>query len=264
VRKTLFFFAVIGFTILLMQPGRASTQGSATPAPTMAATEPATDLGGGLRLESRRSTETIKDPALTIEIKQPLLAGATGAQVDTFNKAVDEIVKKTTDDFKANLTEMQSGAPATLPPDLPGSSIDINYKALTATDRLISIRFDVGFYARGAAHPSQYFVPLNYDVKAGKVLALADLFQPTTKYLQTIADYTVKDLKTKGFMDFPEGAEPTEENYRNWNIQKDGLLISFDPAQVAPHAAGPQEVVVPYSALKSMIKADGPLAQYIK
>jgi hypothetical protein len=232
----------------------------------MAATaEPAIDLGGGLRLESRQSTEEVEKPKLSIEIKQPVLAGAPDSQVAAFNKAADEIVKKAIDGFKATLLEIQgTGIPDNLPPDLPTSTIQVWYNALTATSNLISIRFDVGYYARGAAHPGGYSVTLNYDLKAGKVLALADLFQPGSKYLQVIADYCVKELKAKERLDFPEGAEPTKVNYRNWNITEGGLLISFDEYQVAPYVAGPQEVIVPYSELKSIIKADGPLAEYIK
>jgi hypothetical protein len=42
------------------------------------------------------------------------------------------------------------------------------------------------------------------------------------------------------------------------------LWVTFDPYQVAPYAAGPQYVLVPYSALKDIIKADGPIAGLAK
>ena len=58
------------------------------------------------------------------------------------------------------------------------------------------------------------------------------------------------------------GAELT--NYDNWTITKKGLGITFDPYQVAAYAAGPQNVVVPYSALKEIIKPDGAVGQFVK
>ncbi|MGB7924961.1 MAG: RsiV family protein, partial [Pyrinomonadaceae bacterium] len=61
-----------------------------------------------------------------------------------------------------------------------------------------------------------------------------------------------------------EGAAAKEDNYGSWNITRKGLLITFDAYQVGPYAAGPQWVVVPYSALKEIIRADGPLAPFVK
>ena len=60
------------------------------------------------------------------------------------------------------------------------------------------------------------------------------------------------------------GAGASGENYDSWTITKQGLKIHFDPYQVAPYAAGPQQVTIPYSALKDIIKADGPFGQFIK
>ena len=55
-----------------------------------------------------------------------------------------------------------------------------------------------------------------------------------------------------------------EENYRSWNITPKGLQITFDDYQVTPHAAGPQQVLVPYATLKALIDPAGPLAEFIK
>ena len=57
-----------------------------------------------------------------------------------------------------------------------------------------------------------------------------------------------------------EGAGPTAKNYESWTITPRGLGINFDSYQVAPYAAGPQFVMVPYSTLKDLIKPDGPIA----
>ena len=56
------------------------------------------------------------------------------------------------------------------------------------------------------------------------------------------------------------GASPQASNYQACAITKKGLWVTFDPYMVAPYAAGPQHVLVPYSALKDIIKPDGPVA----
>ena len=127
-----------------------------------------------------------------------------------------------------------------------------------------------GTYSRGAAHGNSLTQVLNYDLKSGKKLALADLFKDKSKYLSVIASYCQKELKDRAkkpeamiLMELIDsGAGPRADNYRAWNITKKGLWITFDPYQVAAYAAGPQYILVPYSALKDLIKPDGPIAMY--
>jgi hypothetical protein len=132
------------------------------------------------------------------------------------------------------------------------------------------VQFDVGSYYQGAAHPNSNTEVLNYDLKNGKQLKLADLFKPGAKYLQTLSTYCIADLKkqskdkgTELFEDqIKEGAGPTAKNYESWTITRRGLGINFDSYQVGPYAAGPQFVMVPYSALKEIIKPDGPIGTF--
>ena len=94
---------------------------------------------------------------------------------------------------------------------------------------------------------------------------MGELFPADTDYLAAISRYCIAELSKRdiGFYGgFQQGAEPTPDNYRNWNITSDGLLINFDEYQVAPYAAGPQTVTVPYSALSAFINPDGPLAMF--
>ncbi len=129
-----------------------------------------------------------------------------------------------------------------------------------------SLKFDFRFYSDGAAHPGLYSITLNYDLGQGRELVLGDLFLPSSGYLEAIANYCVAELSKQPGFDgpFTEGAKPTQENYRNWNITPDGLLITFDMYQVAPGASGPIQVLVPYDQLQTVIDPQGPLADITK
>ena len=183
--------------------------------------------------------------------------------MDGFNQAVQSIVADNVDTFRNQNTELE--AQATLPPEIAelGSSFDLTYEVFIANSDLISIRFTAGFYSAGAAHPGSYSIPLNYDLKNNKVLALADLFKPEAQYLQLLSIYAIQALNSNDMLMFPEGADPTEDNYRSWNITPDGLLITFDAYQVAPYVAGPQQVIIPYSALPGIIDPNGVLASFV-
>jgi hypothetical protein len=155
---------------------------------------------------------------------------------------------------------------------LPDSTLDIGYTVALATDELISVQFDVGSYYRGAAHPNSHSIVLNFDVKNGKTLKLADLFKPGSKYLEALSVYAIKDLKQQskakdGALDdesIQSGAAPTAQNYDSWTITKKGLGITFDAYQVGPYVAGPQYVLVPYSALKDLVEPAGAIAAFAK
>ena len=111
-------------------------------------------------------------------------------------------------------------------------------------------------------------------MKHGRLLKLADLFKPGAKYLDVISAYAIKDLKKQSkaqganaMLDdqsIEGGASASEKNYGSWTVTKKGLAITFDAYQVGPYAAGPQNVVVPYSTLKDIINPEGVLGPLTK
>ncbi len=120
-------------------------------------------------------------------------------------------------------------------------------------------------YMQGAAHPGTHTRTVTYDLETGSDVRLAELFLPGSDYLERIAKYCIAQLSTRDidFDSFSSGASPLPENYGNWNITAEGLLITFDEYQVAPYAAGAQEVTIPFAELQSVIDPQGPLAEFI-
>ena len=173
--------------------------------------------------------------------------------------------------FKTSETGTETDAATETPAETLTSTLDSDYEIRLATDDLISIEFSESTYERGAAHPNSNTTVFNYDVRNGKKLALPDLFNAKSNYLKAISDYCIKDLKQQAKKEkdsmltddmIQSGASTRADNFKSWTITKQGLWITFDPYQVAAYAAGPQQVLVPYSALKDLIKADGPIAAF--
>ena len=102
-----------------------------------------------------------------------------------------------------------------------------------AKDDLIGIEFTVSSYSAGAAHPNSYTEVVNFDLKNGKSLKLADLFLPGSKYLQTLSTYCIQALKKQAkeqgqdaMLDddwIKRGAGAELTNYDNWTITKKGI-----------------------------------------
>lgn len=199
-------------------------------------------------------------PSYTITSQTPQLTGSNDPRVQAFNQQVNGFVTYEVDVFRQNFQQLPITAYSN------GSSLDVTYTLISQIGDLWSFKFDIAFYSDGAAHPGLNSTTLNYDLGQGRELVLSDLFLPNSNYLEVIANYCTAELMKQPYSDsfFLDGAKPTLENYRNWNITPDGLLITFDTYQVAPGAAGPQTVMVPYGELQAIINRQGPLEKLIQ
>jgi uncharacterized protein DUF3298 len=231
------------------------------------------EFSGGVEIVARRVAENNKKLKYEIEAEYPQLTGSGSSNYEKFNQMVRGLIIGKVSQFRKEMVPEEgedAGADA-LPEDM-GSDLNIGYTLSLAQDDLISLDFGVGSYYRGAAHPNSYSETVNFDLKNGKSIKLADLFNPGSKYLQAISAYSIQDFKKQSkkadsMLDddwIQRGAGPDAKNYQSWTISKKGLGINFDAYQVGPYAAGPQYVTIPYSALKDIIRVDGPLGQFIK
>ena len=107
-----------------------------------------------------------------------------------------------------------------------------------------------------------FSTPVNYDLAHGKTLALSNLFLQNSNYLELIAEYCITELSKRDPTYPIYGATyPQAGNYDNWNITPDGLMIIFNPTEVAPREAGLQTVVVPFTYLQVVIDPEGALGK---
>jgi len=203
-----------------------------------------------------------KGPDYTLKVVTPVLnpnsLGARGSndpRVERFNQAVAARAQESVDRFKLDLT-MQPVTPISA-----GSYFSLTYVLISPPGNLLSLQLHIEGYSDGAAHPYHITSSYNYDLEKGQEVTLDQLFLPGSEYLTPIANYCSNELTTRniGFEMFSEGAKPLPENYAVWNISDKGLVITFNEYQVAAYAAGPQEVTVPFTALKDIINPQGPL-----
>ena len=236
------------------------------------------EFSNGAEIVAKQIREKNKKLKYEVSAAYPQLIGVTDPNYDRFNQTVRNLISRKVGDFKKEMTPSAEDelAPDENPviDDSLGSDITVNYELALAKDDLIAIQFTVSSYSAGAAHPNSYTEVVNFDLKNGKLLKLADLFLPGSKYLETLSNFCIQELKKQAkaqgdyaAMDddwIKRGAGAELTNYDNWTITKKGLGITFDPYQVAAYAAGPQNVLVPYSAVKEIIKPDSMVTQFVK
>ena len=221
--------------------------------------DPNQPLSQSLTMQSSPVSEAGEAPPYTINAQIPFLQGSDDVRVQNFNTYLKQVVTSEMDAFREGTI-----ANASNPPIAAGSSFDLQYAVIGQRGEVWSVKYSISFYADGAAHPGHYSITINYDLANGREITLDELFISGSNYLQVISDACKAELSTRGigFEGFSTGADPLPENFTNWNLSNEGLIITFDEYQVAPYAAGAQVVTIPFSALQSVINPDGVIVSF--
>ncbi len=172
------------------------------------------------------------------------------AQNDLVASTIDPFIQTTKNDFLSVLTQgFQPGS--------GGYELDINTDVVPYSSDVTSLVFSIYNYS-GGAHGTSAYQTYTFDLAAGQLVTLEDLFQPNSGYLAVIDPLVEQALKTQvGDMIDPtwlqQGTGENPENYRHFALGADALTFYFDQYQVAPGAAGTQSVSIPLSALSDVL-----------
>jgi len=196
----------------------------------------------------------------SMDVTYPQISGdPLSAAAQQFNQQILDKVNAQVTQFKTSVAK-DAEHMKTLPEEVQRNTFKLDYDLdVVHPDHLsfISVRLSTESMQAGRAHPFHSHDVLNYDLTHGKELVLKDLFKSHADYLQTIAKFSHQQLnqtlQERDQWMIAEGTKPNEKNYKNWNLEEDALLITFDEYQVAPYVYGAQEVEIPYSALEQLL-----------
>jgi len=226
--------------------------------------ESAINLSNGRRFETRTIEKLLTKTKFSIGADYPHLVGDHSAAARTFNQAAYALVASDINPYLKDKRDLEKEKRSHWKE--VEEYHNISHKVIFASDKVVSVLFYADGYLWGAAHGYHYPLVLNYDLKRGRMLKLADLFKPGSKYLQTIASYCLDDLSRQLDMT-PEQiqgwsgrATPTLKNYRAWVLTPKGLVIIFEEYQVTSYTGGEPKVLIPYERLSDIINSRGVLA----
>lgn len=184
-----------------------------------------------------------------------------------FNRTIKNIVDESISSYKKQVAEY-GAEDAKNSGNHQGYTSDLSYNVVLANNDFVSLII-LNYIYLGGAHGGTVYKTVNYDLKNNRELKLADIFAPDFDYLKTISANSIAELN-KNLEDLSDdewiarGAGADAENFSNWNMSKNGLLITFDQYQVAAYAAGSPTVLIPYDKLKNILWKDGVAAKLAK
>jgi len=183
------------------------------------------------------------DLQYTVKTNYPQITGGTLTPAAiNFNQVMADMVKQETDRFTKFVKE-DAVHMKTLPKEMQHNTLNIDYDIdviNSSKQPIISVRLSVEGMQGGRAHPYHTYRILNFSLSQNKVLSLNDIFKPSARYLNVFAKYTSDSLNKTLHDKFmiANGTAPDAKNYQTWNIEPDGILITFDEYQVAPYSDG--------------------------
>lgn len=194
-----------------------------------------------------------------IKAAYPKIEGLTNAKAqDQINADLSNLANKLVADFDQQIDQSPPN------PNLPASlrnqpnTLNVTYQVAQASDNYVSVQFMISAMQVGMAHPYNYNQTYTYSLKQQKIIALPDLFKPNSNYLATLSNLTAADLTKQlggqanaAFL-VSQGTAPEANNFKNFLVAPDALVIIFDPATVAPDAAGTLSVTLPFSSLPEL------------
>ncbi len=129
-------------------------------------------------------------------------------------------------------------------------------QATEFSPHMVSVVYSIYSYT-GGANGSGFYQTLVYDVTNQLPLTLDSVLVPD--YLPALSALIraklteqLGDMTDPTFIDF--GAGEDVNNFRSWALTNDEMIFFFDEYQVAPGAAGPQELHIPLSELSTLLQ----------
>lgn len=139
------------------------------------------------------------------------------------------------------------------------SGLWITYQTVQASN-FVTFVMHVSPYMADAAHPNTYIHTLTFDKHSGAPITLKDILQNGETGLVDLSKAAVTSLKIGGILDLTteqwlaDGTEPIVENFRRFALDEAGLIIYFDPYQLAAYAAGFQSAYIQGTDLRGIIR----------
>lgn len=220
---------------------------------------------GGVKAEFQIKVDSVKvvpelisekNEALTSDIKIPVLKGLKDEKMQSvinkaFEKRALELKEQMIREGKEALEDAQNYGYEARP-----YSLFIDYDISYNEKNIISITSTYYQYT-GGAHGNTLTETSNINLKTGEKIELKDLFKQGVNYKKIITEEIKKQmaLNDKFYSNAAAELETISDN-QSYYIEEGGLVVYYQPYEIAPYAAGAPEFRIPFTMVKDSLKID--------
>ncbi len=194
----------------------------------------------------------------------------TNPSYQTINSALINTVKGNAPSMTASLDSFINEAKAfykEFPESAIGYEMELEQAVIFNSPKIIAIEaFNYAY--TGGAHGNYSTRFYNFEVATGQEIdlkqLLADNYEPRLKaiagpiFKKAYLEEGMTKYSEAGF-DFNKDVFTLTDNFA---ITKEGLKFLYNPYEIAPYALGQQEILIPYSTIKELIRKNGLLDMF--
>lgn len=206
--------------------------------------------------------ETSDDPSYRLSMSIPVVRGHSDAAAEAaINDEIAAFGDAEADRFRADMASWEADAGA------PESAFDLDGSVSLLTADVLSIVFFEYWYFQGAAHPTDNYEAMIFDLRTGRRLGLPDLLGSDS------APFALSELVQQRIIaEYYEGDEASFDSWRDGAapeqldalaLTESSLLVLFGRYEVGPGVLGSIIVEVPYEELGVLIDPDGPIGALV-
>ena len=176
-------------------------------------------------------------------------------------KTIRKKMKSRVDLFKQNLAPLRKEG------KLPGKDqtayeLNIDFECYRYNDNIVSFVFKENAYL-GGPQPDQTMFSYTFNTETGEEIALEELFDPNSNYLNILStltrtkltsDSALMKLSTKDLV--YAGTEAKADKFATFALDGRGLIFFFPPYQVAQYEAGYRTTVLRYDEIKDICQVE--------
>lgn len=168
--------------------------------------------------------------------------------IEVLDHELESMTSTIYDEYVSKQSDMEEGAKEM---GIPFSSI-YTFDEVVLTDDYASVLFSESKF-EGGVHPNNSVEPFNYALKKGDTIEIKDVLDGDQGKLETLAQIVQDDLKGRDDLfqeNVQEATEPDWDNFSNFFLTEDAIIIMYQPYEVGPYASGVVRADVPFAALQ--------------
>jgi hypothetical protein len=219
------------------------------------------------RVESEGGCKADTLPCAYFEVTYPEFAGLDSAVTNLVAKEIDasvsmgnpeaegQTMKQIGEGFIQDYQEFKTE----IPDGFGGWHYTAKVNVEVQTDTLLSLSVNDEYYT-GGAHGGSGVYFININPKTGQQFTLNNLLKPGheeplreagNKIFRQVRALADTAAFSENAIEFPEDKFTLNKNY---GFKKEGIVFFYNSYEIAPYAAGPTEVLIPYADLAQWLR----------